>query len=171
MSIHDRLTSAFARIRLHLTPLKVTLGVLAAGWLVIAIVIWVAIVQSGFVSVAVRSDSIPGGCIQVSIPGAFTWAALPFVPGHVWREVADEARDWLPVTRTALDELAHAPDFVLVNVETTNERVLVEKHGGHLEVRIQEPDVEIRCRVPFGALRLVLSRIQAQTAYCRSRGV
>jgi hypothetical protein len=157
------------RIRPQLTPLRLVLGTLLAGWVVFGVVIWVWIIQSGMISVAIESDAIPGGHVTVSVPGAITWAVLPLVPDHVWRECAAEAEDWLPATRALIDELAEAPDFVLVSVSTPDERVFVAKRGRHLYLEVEDPSAEIQCQVPLGAVKVALTRLKLSGLGCRSR--
>jgi hypothetical protein len=143
---------------------------LVAGWITIGVVIWIWIFQCGLITCSVESESIPGGRLTVSVPGAISWALIPLVPDHVWRECAAEAEDWLPATRAMIEELAEAPDFVLVSVSTPDERVLVAKRGRHLQVQVADPKVEIRCQVPLRAVKVALTRI-AISRTCAPRGI
>ena len=144
----------------RLTPLRVTLAVLIASWMTMALVFWLWILPAGVITVRVQAADIPGGKLQFSMPGVLSLALLPFVPDQVWEEAATNAREWLPASRAALRELRQSPDFVLVQVHTCKEQVRVAKEGRHIQVHVSDPTVEVRARVPIAVLDLVLTKIQ-----------
>jgi len=143
-----------------LTPLRIALAALVVSWIGMALAFWLWILPAGVITVQVESDTIPGGKIELAMPGILTLALLPFVPDQVWEEAASDAREWLPASRAALSELRQSPDFVLVSVHTCQETVRVAKEGRHLQIHVSDPTVEVRCRIPIAILDFALAKIQ-----------
>ncbi len=60
---------------------------------------------------------------------------------------------YLPAAQKALDELAAQPDFVLVEVQSRDETVVVRKEGRSLRVVIDSDEARIDVTVPLSTVK------------------
>ena len=114
-----------------------------------------AIYSGGTIAVDVAEES--GGGISVHVPAAIAHLALAMVPDRVIEEaledVSDELEPYLPALQNCWTEFERAPDFVMVEVESRQEHVRVEKRNGKLLVLIENGGDDIRVEVPLKTLR------------------
>jgi hypothetical protein len=105
------------------------------------------------------SENAPGGNhIVVPVPMVLAQVVVPFMP-HDLRSV-DAPRDlerWLPVLERCATELGDQPDFVLAEVTTPEEHLVLRKAGGELLLDLQERSgAEVHCRVPLQSVSRVV---------------
>ena len=118
-----------------------------------------AAVSAGTISVHVQPRG--GGDIHVAVPAAaanLAIAAVQLVPGNTWEdEVPSEAIDalerYLPFAQDAIDALADQPDFVLVEVDSEDEHVVVEKRGNKIVVVVDSDDGRIKVSLPLSTVK------------------
>ena len=97
-------------------------------------VLWIAVAALAVVSVAgaaIATSVAGGGMIDIevreaggtdikfSFPVSLVLMALQFAPDEAFDEIPDEALRYMPVARTIGRELGSAPDFTMVEVESS----------------------------------------------------
>jgi len=97
---------------------------MAVRWFVISIIVLmtaaaatitfgaVAVWRAEPLTVDVASDS--GSLVSVRVPALFADLAVTVVPEQLWDEASDELHPLLPTLGAIGEELARAPDFVLL---------------------------------------------------------
>jgi len=119
-----------------------------------------AAVSAGTISVLVQPRD--GGEIHVAVPAAaanLAIAAIELAPGNTWMidEAPPEAIEaidrYMPFAQDALDALADQPDFVLVEVDSDGEHILVEKRGRKIVVEIDTDDQRIKVSLPLSTVK------------------
>jgi hypothetical protein len=105
-----------------------------------------------------------GSAIHMRIPAALVHAGLNVLPDEVFEDAAAEIRQFGPLMRAVCDELAAAPDFVLVDVrDGDDEAVRIRKHEGKLEINVRDHEDRVQVVVPLRMVRLVVNRLEAAT--------
>lgn len=113
-----------------------------------------AVASAGVVNVQVRSSG-PDGTVDLDlpVPAALVSLALlgvrlgPHVAWDVDGEVC-HLDDWAPAAAAALEELAEAPDMVLVDVRDHGEWVRIAKRGDTLQVHVEGHGDEVEISMP-----------------------
>ncbi|MBM3316353.1 MAG: hypothetical protein FJY75_00730 [Candidatus Eisenbacteria bacterium] len=124
------------------------------------VVLGVAVQRAGMIEIDVRATS-PEGCEirGLRLPGCLVHGVLRCMPRSripaAYQEFASTAlrRDALRGIRRALDR---CPDGVLVEVESSDDKVRIEKRGRHLIVVADTPDEAVRVQVPMAAVGALL---------------
>lgn len=121
------------------------------------ILLAVMMAASGVVVVDVQEGD--GMHIVVPVPLFLAQAALTFAPDEA-RYV--ECREFAPYQEMAvriLEELENQPDFVMVEVEDGNQKVIVRKVGKQLVIDVEEgADQQVHVKVPIeSALEILRS--------------
>jgi len=126
-----------------------------------------SVYHSGAISVLVQPRS--GGAISIAVPASVAnvaLAAVEFVPLEALP--TDEApaqalnllEHYLPAAQQALDRLADQPDFVLVEVESDGEHVLVRKEGRSLRVLVDSDDGRVDVSIPLSTVKQFTKRLR-----------
>lgn len=119
--------------------------------------------NSGMIHVQVHEKCGGGTSFGAHVPAAIVPVALQFAPDEVWDEIrselGSEAPQAVPILRAALRELSRCPDGVLVDVQSRDEIVSIEKKRGAIEIYVDTPDEVVRISVPLGSVGTVLSRL------------
>lgn len=92
---------------------------------------------------------------RLMVPAPIFLADIALRIGGVQAEQIDlppEARDFLPMMRPLVDELAKAPDFEMVHVEEPGLDVLIRKVGDRFDVSVVEDGQTVHVTVPMSAL-------------------
>ncbi len=119
-----------------------------------------SVYHSGMISVSVQPRD--GGGINVAMPAGvanMALAAIELVPASSFAldessdEVLEVVERYLPAAQKALDELAAQPDFVLVEVQSRDETVVVRKEGRSLRVVIDSDEARIDVTVPLSTVK------------------
>jgi hypothetical protein len=104
----------------------------------------------GVMVVDVREGGPSGHHFMIPVPLAVAQTALAFVPAdkaHV--KMDPEALKHLPLAREVIEALAAGPDGELVRVEEEDERVVVEKVGRMLHVKVHDHGDDVEVNVPL----------------------
>lgn len=141
-----------SRGRKRLWMLVGVLAVLVVGVpLVIAAPVATGMVDPGLVTVRVHEKS-EGFRLYIPVPALVVDAGLRSAVAagglHEMERLPEEARQWMPMARAAVEALVEAPDATLVEVEDGEEHVLVAKRGGRLIVEVRSPDADVDVAVP-----------------------
>ncbi|MFH1679560.1 MAG: hypothetical protein ABIH26_02835 [Candidatus Eisenbacteria bacterium] len=118
----------------------------------------VSLERGGSIRIVVREKGCGGDNVSLSIPSTAVVAILPFLPGQLFREMPDEAAECARVASVFCDRLSGQPDFVLVDVRSEGESVLVEKKGDALVIFIDSEDELVRVSVPLWLVGRVASK-------------
>jgi len=145
------------------------LGIALASVLLVSLTIGATVgtvYQAGTISVSVQPNS--GGAINIAIPAGvanMALAAVEFVPVETLpldeapAEVLEAIEHYLPAAQDALDRLAEQPDFVLVEVESDDEHVVVRKEGRALRVLVDSNDGRIDVSIPLSTVKQFTKRL------------
>ena len=118
--------------------------------------------QSG--TIVVRVEEEQGHNVSIVVPAGLANLAISLAPEQLLDEILDEARvelgPWWPAVQAAWTEFERAPDFVLVEVVSSGERVRIEKKRKHLLIQIGTDHVEtINVSIPLKTIRKLARRL------------
>ncbi len=108
-------------------------------------------------------DRGPGGAdiSGVRVPAVLGHVALAFIPVRVFDFCEDD--DFVrhaPLIQEACQQLREAPDFVLVEVLSEDEHVLIRKEGNALVIDVDSEDEEVHLSVPLGIARAFVRKME-----------
>jgi hypothetical protein len=109
-------------------------------------------------SVAVEVEPEDGSRYSLTVPAVLAGIALAFVPDDVLTDIGEELEPVWPTVRAAARELDEAPDFVLLEVRSDGDRVIIEKKGHRLLVLVETADDRVRVAVPIRTMRRLVER-------------
>ena len=115
-----------------------------------------AVYHGGIVAVEIDGD---GNRFRFRLPAGLVGAAIALTPVSVLDEAMVEVRPFLPAVQAGWQELADAPDFVLVEVHSAEERVLIKKTGSRLEISVDSSDSHVRVEVPLRIVGSLLRKL------------
>jgi hypothetical protein len=119
-----------------------------------------AAIGEGTISVHVQPPG--GGDIHVAVPAAaanLAIAAVDLAPGGSWvadevpREAVEALDRYMPVAQEAIDALAAQPDFVIVEVDSADEHVLIQKRGRRILVLVDGDEGRIEVSLPLSTVK------------------
>ena len=94
-----------------------------------------------------------GWRLMVPAPVFLANIALRIGGAHAQQvDLPPEAREFLPMLRPIVDELAKAPDFEMVHVEEPGLNVSIRKVGQSFDVSVVDRDQTVHVTVPMAAL-------------------
>lgn len=118
------------------------------------------LMQDGVISVNVREKHPGGHHIFFVAPGALMpWGIKLAAARHI-RLDGNDAREWMPLARSAIEALERSPDCVFVQVDSAEEHVRIEKSGRRLQIDVDDPNDEVHLAVPLGAVRHALRELE-----------
>jgi len=124
-----------------------------------------AIYGAGSIRVKVRSEQ--GTNFSIRVPAGLANLAIALVPSAPLRELGRDFEPWSgqldrvwPVLTRSYDELAAAPDFVLVEVHGDDEQILVRKEDGHLIVDVSSHGDDVHIVVPLRTVSRALDKLE-----------
>jgi len=145
------------------------LGIALASVLLVSLTVGAtvgSVYQAGTISVSVQPRS--GGAINVALPAGvanMALAAIELVPVEALpldeapAEALDALEHYLPAAQQALDRLAKEPDFVLVEVRSSDEHVVVRKEGRTLRVLVDSDDGRVNVSIPLSTVKQFTKRL------------
>ncbi len=142
---------------------KTTLAITCVLALLVGSSIWITytVASFGLLSVKIHDDDVD---LSIQMPAAVVMLVMPFVPDEVLREAVDEINEAAPVARAFIAEISRCPDFVIVSVDSDDERVKVRKKGRHLLVEVDDGESSVRVKMPLKAADYVMSRLEKAAA-------
>jgi len=146
----SRRWSTGARILLVCATLFLLAGVTTAG--VAAAVIY----RSGTIGVEVESDDAD---VSVVVPAGLAHLVIALVPSHLFDEVTEELRPWVPVVEDGYRELLAAPDFTMVEIHDGDNLVVVRKSGRSIDVTVEDGDDRIEVSVPLRTFGYIIDKL------------
>ncbi len=143
--------------------------VVVSGTLLLATgvgLVFASITHAGTISVDVAEPT--GDRVTVHVPAGVAEAAMWLVPDRVIDEAIHEldrelsrelGPDVIPALREAWDRIESSPDFVIVEVDTATETVLVEKVDGRLQITVDGDDVNVDISIPVRTIDRLLRKL------------
>lgn len=116
-----------------------------------------AVYRGGTVAVEIEGDA---GDFRVSLPAGLVGAAIALAPSSMIEEAAHEIEGFAPALDAAWQELADAPDFVLVEVRSAEEALTIEKVGRALRISAVSGGSHVRVAVPLATVGSLLRRLE-----------
>jgi len=122
--------------------------------------------RAGMVSVSVAQQD--GSEINVALPAGLANAALAaveLVPERHWdvdrdtREMLRSLEKFWPAAQDALDELSAQPDFVLFELTSDREQIVIQKVGRELHVFTDDGSETIRVSLPLSTVKAFTKRL------------
>ena len=135
---------------------KLTLGMLGTAALA-----GVYVAQEGVVGLSVDEQGRKGTHLHLLVPAALVPLGMGLVPDEKLREVAAQARPWLPAVRIASAELARLPDSDLLDVREPERRVSIVKRGNSLVLDVHSPHQSVHISFPLGLATRVANRLES----------
>ena len=115
---------------------------------------------TGVVVVDVRESG--GHRFVIPVPLVLAESAAHFAPtprAHNLQQLREVER-YLPVAHEVIAALAAAPDGVLVEVQDRRDHVRIEKAGGTLRIRVEEPGSNVSVNVPLDMVQESLQQLR-----------
>ena len=116
-----------------------------------------AVYRAGTLAVEIRTED--GNQIQLNLPAGLLWTAIAVAPSSLLEQARDELEPLLPALHEGWRELTDGPDFVLIELHSTDENVRVEKIGSQLVIFVEMPDVSVRVGIPLDTVGSVLRKL------------
>lgn len=116
-----------------------------------------AVYRAGTLAVEIRTED--GNQIQLNLPAGLLRTAIAVAPSSLLEQARDELEPLLPALHEGWRELTDAPDFVLIELYSTDENVRVEKIGSQLLIFVEMPDVSVRVGIPLDTVGSVLRKL------------
>jgi hypothetical protein len=110
----------------------------------------------------------PGGdAVFMRIPGALIPVTLNCIPnGSFHCGGSDEDLRYVgPILMTISKELRKMPDAVIVQVESPDEVVVIEKRGGYLIIDVDTPDETVHISMPLKAVEMIAKKMDGVIRY------
>jgi hypothetical protein len=145
---------------------KILIGIaVALGLMLAATVTWAGatVVRDGLVTITVHESGAGGTRLFIPIPGTAVRAVAHSMRwnGADRRHFRGEFDRVRPVLAALGDQLAACPDVRLVDVETDDQHVTVEKHGGSLRITVDDRGDHVQVSFPIDLAQDVLERLSA----------
>jgi hypothetical protein len=112
----------------------------------------------GSIEVSMKGHGCGGDDIELRIPAALAQAALMLTPNDLICGGRQAMFDKMPLASAVCRALQDTPDFVLVEVETADEHVRVEKRGHALFIDVNCPEETVRVRVPVKIVQGIVNK-------------
>ena len=116
-----------------------------------------AVYRAGTLAVEIRTED--GNQIQLNLPAGLLRTAIAVAPSSLLEQARDELEPLLPALHEGWRELTDTPDFVLIELHSTDENVRVEKIGSQLLIFVEMPDVSVRVGIPLDTVGSVLRKL------------
>jgi len=142
------------------TGTRLLLAIFAGLFLLTTVTVGVAVAavyHSGTIAVDVR----PGddSHISVALPAALANLAIALVPSGVLEEMTAELEPVWPTIRAASRELDRVPDFTLLEVESRDGHVLIQKKNGRLLITIDDHGDRVSVALPLATIRRIVDKL------------
>ncbi len=120
----------------------------------------VSVHRAGMLEVDIHCAESGGpDIVGLKIPGALVLAVMGLMPDETFHAASQDLRRWGPLVREACHQIGDAPDFVLVRVDSPDERVCVEKRGRNLIVDVQGDGEDVHVVVPLSTVGAILKKV------------
>jgi hypothetical protein len=121
-----------------------------------------AVHSAGMIDVEVHSRGGDNVDISLHVPAALGHLALAFVPASVFDDCCEEGdwERWVPLITEACDRLSDCPDFVLVEVISDEDHVVVRKESRALVVDVTDGVDRVHVRVPLGIAEAFARKVE-----------
>lgn len=147
------------------TPQRILVGIASALVVLIVAAGVAAGIYAKHAGMLVLDVAESEGCnVHLRLPVAALELASWFVPSGV----TDHLGPWWPAVEPLLDQLGSLPGFVLVDVNSSDERVRIETRKGLLIVRALSPSDRVELSVPIRAAARILQRLGRASGACSS---
>ena len=120
----------------------------------------VYVYRDGMIDVNVQEKEAGGSYVHVMVPTTLARIVFAFVPFEDHVPQCPEARRYWPLIEAAFAGIARSPDGVLVQVDSADEHVTIEKRGGSLVVDVDDADAKVHVSIPVRAVELVVRRMR-----------
>jgi hypothetical protein len=145
---------------------KIFLGLFAAASVLTLTTVGAgAAVLYGSGTFSVETHDRDGAGVALSLPAALAHLALWLAPDELLADIHDELEPVWPTVEAAARELHRAPDFVLLEVRSSDEHVVIAKRDGHLLIEVDADGDRVRVDVPLGTLRRLVERLGDRPAW------
>lgn len=116
--------------------------------------------DGGMVSVRVDERSPDGDDVNLCIPAALVWVAMPLIPDKAFAHMGREIDTLSPVAQAVCRELAKCPDCLLLSATSPSESVEIQKKGACLVVHVEDGDSEVHVSIPLKTAAYVMRRVE-----------
>lgn len=116
--------------------------------------------HEGVIRVDVDEFHAGGSHVHMWVPAALVPMTMHLVPKHHFREAAEHARDFLPLTHALIKELKRFPNAEFVEVRDGAQRIVIRTQDGSLLIDVDDPDEAVHVRVPLSTLDDVAGQLE-----------
>lgn len=145
---------------------KIFLGLFAAASVLTLTTVGAgAAVIYGAGTFSVETHQQDGSHLSLSLPAIVAHLAVALTPDDVLADLHHELEPVWPTVEAAARELHRAPDFVLLEVRSAGERVLIAKRDGQMVIEVDSGGDQVRVKVPIGTLKRLVDKLGDQPAW------
>lgn len=119
------------------------------------------ICSEGMIEVNVVEKQPEAHHVYVLAPAMLVPIGMHFVPSRKLSHAAREIQPWMPMIRTALEQLRDGEDITLVDVREPDEHVLITKDGGSVVVDVADKDETVHVSTPIRAIESTIEQVAA----------
>ena len=98
---------------------------------------------------------------ELTIPAALIPWGLEIMPDEALEEATADLKPFLPALLAASDEFEELPDFVLVGMQNSRERIRIEKRGENVLVDVESEHETFHLSLPVETIHSVLLTLKA----------
>ncbi len=129
------------------------------------------VAEAGMAYVHVREKTDDGAHFTIPVPMSLAAAMVHMVPDEEFAEDTDEDLEFvLPVIAAMLADLADQPDGPLIQVDSADEKILIQKVGRSLRISVDDAETEVRVSFPIRSVARLLGDIDVKARKSREAG-
>jgi hypothetical protein len=113
-------------------------------------------VRPGMVTFYVHDKGLEPQQFYFSVPAFLPNTVLGLIPASTIRRqicLNDEQVMWNQVVANVAEDIDRAPDFTMVDVQSSDATVKIEKRNHGIHIRVDSPDATVRVVVPPQTIR------------------
>jgi len=115
--------------------------------------------REGVIKVDVDEHHNGGSHVHFWVPAAAVPMALHMVPKRHFREIPEQAAEFLPLLRIVTSELRHYPDTTFVDVQDGNDHVRVATAGSKIQIDVVNSEENVHVAVPLTTINDVANQL------------
>ena len=139
---------------------KIFLGLFAAAaTLTLATVGTGAAVVYNAGTLSVEAQAEDGSQVTVSLPAILAHLAIALAPDELIADLHRELEPLWPTIEAAARELDRTPDFVLLEIRSRDEHVVLAKRSGRLLIEVESERERVSIAVPLATMRRIVEKL------------
>jgi hypothetical protein len=142
------------------TGTRLLLAIFAGLFLLTTVTVGVAVAavyQSGTIAVDIRPED--DSHFSITLPAGIANLAIALVPSEVISDLTAELEPVWPIVQAASRELDRAPDFTLIEVDSRDAHVLIQKKSDRLLITVDDHEDHVSVALPLATIRRIVEKL------------